>query len=50
MKAWEALAFFSSPVPGGPPWPRVLDEWELVARLRAAGRPWSSSAPPTGPA
>jgi ABC-2 type transport system ATP-binding protein len=35
IKVWEALAFFSSLAPGGPPWQKVMDDWGLAAKRDA---------------
>jgi ABC-2 type transport system ATP-binding protein len=35
MKVWEALAFFSSLVPSGPPWRQVLEQWDLTEKRNA---------------
>jgi ABC-2 type transport system ATP-binding protein len=35
IKVWEALAFFSSLVQGGPPWQQVMEEWGLAEKRDA---------------
>jgi ABC-2 type transport system ATP-binding protein len=35
IKVWEALAFFSSLVRGGPPWRQVMEEWGLADKRDA---------------
>lgn len=35
IKVWEALAFFSSMVPGGSDWEQVMEEWGLAEKRSA---------------
>ncbi len=35
IKVWEALAFFSSLSPGGPPWRSVMEDWGLASKRDA---------------
>lgn len=36
IKVWEALAFFASLVPGGPPWQEVMADWDLADKRDAS--------------